>query len=281
MIKRFSQLLLATCIAGMLMSCSGSGASSGKGASGGGFVSLQIDNSRAPEGFTALSLSDLPSPRLVVSKFRVTVSGEGIDPSMISEADATSTEIEVLDIPPGPNRSILIEALNSDSEVIRRRQIDGLTISPGVVTPIKTSLNTVPLILNLRNGNIVEARNLKISGFGEPGSTISVTTQTKDGSPISLSESAGGGSVISPSLSTGIFDLVPSQSLSGRQTIVVTDDGSGESSSVEVLIIQSGPPGRRLSAAGGLQPAVSIGPGIGGPKAAQFPLILYYLGGQK
>lgn len=259
----------------MTLGCSGTGGSED------GFIALDIENSRAPEGYSALTISDLPSPRLVVTKFRVTVSGEGIDPILTSDADASATEIEVLGIPPGPNRSILIEAFNSDGEVIRRRRIDGVTISPGVVTPIKTSLNTIPLILNLRNGNIVDARNLRISGFGEPGSTIEITSQTKDG-PLSFSESVGGSPpVISPSLSTGLFELSPSQRPVGRQTITVTDTGSEESSSVSVLVIEGEPPGRRLSPVGGLYPTVSMGPGIGGSRAVQFPVILYNLGGQK
>lgn len=249
---------------------------------GAGFIALQIENARSPEGFSALSISALPSPRLEVVKFKVTVTGEGIEPPILVEADRAATEIEVLGIPPGPARSILIEALNSEGEVIRRRRIDNVTISPGVVTPIQTSLNTVPLILNLRNGGIVITRNLKIVGFGEPGSTLEVTSETKDGT-LSLAISPDGDPiVVSPSLSTGLFELIPGERPLGRQTITVTDNGSKESSSVTVSVITGDDrPGRRISPAGALGPSISVGPGIGGPRSTHFPAILNNMGGHQ
>lgn len=272
-------LLIATVGSGF--ACSGPTESS-RNSEDAGFISLKIDNPRAPEGFSALSLSALPSPRLEVAKFKVTVTGEGIEPPLVVEADSAATEIEVLGIPPGPARSILIEAFNSDGEVIRRRRIDNVTISPGVVTPIQTSLNTVPLILNLRNGGIVLASTLKVSGFGEPGSTLEITSETREGT-LSLAESVDGTPIIvSPSLSTGLFELIPGERPLGRQTITVTDTGSGESSSVTLTIIAGDDrPGRRLSPAGGLSPAISMGPGTGGPRSVQFPVILHNMGGQQ
>ncbi len=244
-------------------------------------ISLQIENSRAPEGFAALT-AQLPSARLTVTRFRLTVSGQGISSPIIAEADGSSTEVEVLEIPPGLNRSLLIQAFNSDGEVIRRRQIDGLNLNPGVVTPIHTSLNTIPLILNLHNGNVVQANSLKLQCFGEPGSTLSITSEASNGSSISLNESPLNPIVVSPSVSTGLADYTPPNSLRGRQKIEVRDTQSGETSSVTVFVVESGQrPGTRLSpAGGGSRSAGSISPGLGGSKNVQFPKILLNEGGQ-
>lgn len=254
----------------LISACGGQGQPSEEAAR----LSLKIENSRSPEGFEALTLLTLPSDRLKVVKFRLTVSGEGIEPPMSVEADGSASQLQLLEIPPGVNRSLLIEAFNQDAEVIRRRRIDGLTLSSGVVTPIQTSLNTIPLILNLRNGNIVQARNLKFECFGEPGSSLSLKADSTAGS-ISLNESVEGDPMIlSPSVSTGLVDYIPPFWLRGRQTIVITDDQSQESSSVTITILDFNQrPGTRLSPAGGLHPPASVGPGFGGVKA-HFPQIL-------
>ncbi|QQR81236.1 MAG: hypothetical protein IPJ69_03615 [Deltaproteobacteria bacterium] len=243
-------------------------------------ISLKIENSRAPEGFAALT-TQLPSSRLTVTRFKLTVSGEGISSPIIAEADGSATEVEVLEIPPGVNRSLLIQAFNSDGEVIRRRQIDGLNLNPGVITPIHTSLNTIPLILNLRNGNVVQANSLRLQCFGEPGSSLSITAEASNGTSISLNESVSDPILVSPSVSTGLADYIPPTSLRGRQKLEVRDSQSGESSSVTVLIIDSNRPGTRLSAAGGSNPSTSLNPGFGGRKSVQFPKIILNQGGKQ
>lgn len=244
-------------------------------------ISLKIENSRAPEGFAALTAAQLPSARLTVTRFRLTVSGEGIASPIIAEADGSATEVEVLEIPPGLNRSLLIQAFNSDGEVIRRRQIDGLNLNPGVITPISTSLNTIPLILNLRNGNIVQANSLRLQCFGEPGSSLSITAEASNGTSISLNENVSDPILVSPSVSTGLADYTPPRSLRGRQKLEVRDTQSGESSSVSILIIDSNRPGTRLSAAGSTRPSGSVSPGFGGSKNVQFQKIILNQGGNQ
>ncbi len=247
----------------------------GGGQSGVGQVALQVENARGPKGVNAAALTAgtaSVSP-VTVAKFQVTISGEGISPVIEASADAAADHIEILDIPGGVNRSILIEALNGEGIVIRRRLIEGVEITPGVVTPIQTSLLTIPIVTNLRNGSVVLAENFHVLGFGEPGSSVEVTAATSEQN-ISMSESIDGSiPTISPDLSTGVFDLTPSQRLIGRQTITLKDQENGEWSSIEIVVIPAGArPGRHIVSAGGR--GISMGSAFGGARTVHFPKMI-------
>lgn len=260
---------------------------------GEGFIALEVKNARAPEGIDSAGLSTLqgfrvaqeqsgdPVDPLVVTKFKVTIAGEGIDPPITVTADASATQIEVLEIPKGPGRIILIEAYNGEGMVIRRRQLTGVTIKGGVVTPIKTSLNTIPLILNLKSGNIVLVKNFKIVGFGEPAGSLSVDAQSSNQS-VSMNQSVEGFNlIVSPSVSDGLFEFDPPVFLMGQQTITLTDEATGESSSVSVTVIDgSYQPGRRLTPTGTLGPALTGGTSYGASREGHFPKVLRALSGQ-
>lgn len=277
--------LVILILAIVLFGCENSG--------GQGYIALQVENARAPEGIDPADLSSLqgfqvvqeqssePSDPLVVTEFVVTITGEGIDPPITATADASATEIEVLGIPVGTGRSILIEAFNGEGTVIRRRQLDGITIVGGVTTPIKTSLNTIPFILNLREGNIVLAKNFKVVGFGEPAGSIRFEAESAEQS-INMNESVGGaGLVVSPALSTGIFEFAPPVFLLGKQTVTVVDEATSESSSVTVTVLDVGDrPGRRFVPAGAVGPHLTVGGGYDGAREGHFPLVLDALANQ-
>lgn len=241
-----------------------------------GWVSLQVQNSRAPSGVAALSVGPTTSNDLIhVNQFKVTITGPGIETPILVTADASATQIQALGIPTGVDRSILIEAFNKEGMVIRRRKIERIEIVPGVVTPVKTSLHTIPLILNLRPDSAVLSKNLKIVGFGEPGTSIRVDAATSSES-VPLSRSAGLTSlVVSPAVSTGLFEFRPPVTLLGKQTITLTDEASGEASSMSVYVVRGGMrPGYRLNTAVAHRPVVSVGTGLGGPKSVHYPRIL-------
>lgn len=194
-----------------------------------GYIVLQVDNTRAPEGLDPQRLGAeevLPgfmlvkqevSDPLTVTQFKVSITGEGISEPISKTVSAEASQIEVLGIPVGTGRRVLIEAYNSVGQVIRRRDLTGIEIKPGVVTPIKTSLNTIPLILNLNDGATVLARHLSIRGFGEPGASIRVEAESQN-QIIHLNESVGAAPfVVSPSLSTGLFEFTPPVFLLGKQ----------------------------------------------------------------
>lgn len=252
-----------------------------------GQVALQVEDSRGPSGLentvssaATLQMAGLqaPSDKLRVASFRVTITGPGIDPPIVATAEASATQIEIQGIPAG-DRTILIEAMNAEGQVIRRKTVGDVEIKGGVVTPLHTRLNTIPVILNLREDNVVLANRLRVFGFGEPGASLKVDASSRgaDSSAsegVSYNQSAAGDPItVSPSMSTGLFEVSPPAPLPGKQTITITDEGTGESSSVGVYVVRgSDRPGRRLvSAMDQDRGPVTIGSSTGSAKGSNFP----------
>ncbi len=246
-----------------------------------GFVALQVDASRVPDGFsqevsvdTSLSgLNTIPSNDLVVQKFRITISGPNINPALVQEVSASETQIRIMGIEPGEARSIRIEALNARGQVIRRREVGDVTITAGVTTPIRTRLHTVPVILNLQDGATISTGRLQLLGFGEPGTTIHISSQ-QGAQSILLNQNVDESPiVVSPSRSTGVFEFVPPQLPRGYQTLIITDQITQESSEVRIFALNGQDrPGRFLSSRS--TTSLSVGRAGGSKQGIHQPLIL-------
>lgn len=268
-------LLLAT----IVMSGCGGGES-------GGQLTLEIKNAHKPADIELPDFSNGDSSKVTagVSKdavdplkvvlFRVTISGDDMTEAMVTEADADAKQIQILSIPPGV-RNILIEAYNGNDEIIRRRLIEDITIKAGVVTPIQTTLNTIPIILNYRNNAVVLSKYFRIYGFGEPQSKLAIQS-TSETQELNLCINAKGEDVtVSPDVSTGLFDYVPGTHAIGKQEIIVTDTTNSESSSKKITLVDANDrPGFRFVAAGANSPLTTVGTGFGGAPDNNYPLVL-------
>lgn len=277
--------ILAISLVASALALSGCGGAQEGG--GDGFLAIEIEDSRQPEGLDVDSLAlpgakeavnpigkDASNP-LIVSNFRVTITGEGIETPLITEADGAAGQIQVLGISPG-KRNILIEASNDGDEVIRRRLIEEVEINAGVVTPIKTSLNTIPVILNFKDNACVLSSYFRVYGFGEPGTTLLVKSVSDGSGEVSLSESTGGESVVvSPSVSTGLFEFRPDRRVAGKQKILLVDEATGESSSKTVTLVDAEDrPGFQFVSAGAHGPAVTLGTAASAAGSVHYPTVL-------
>lgn len=221
-------------------------------------MTLVIENARGPAG---LSLESLP-PIQQVTRFLVTVSGEDLTEPVIIPLDANSTGTSLEDIPDGGSRTILVEALNSEGMVVRRREVTGITIDKEQTEPIVVSLNTVPLFTNLRNGNRVIVSRLQILGVGEPGNSLEIDDDYEGTIDILLDVSAGT-SVINPSMSAGDFTLVPPELALGWHTFTLRDLDNGEQSQIRFRLVPPGVvPGTGIVSFGGIQSSHNTAGGI-------------------
>jgi hypothetical protein len=276
--RKTSLIVMSLILASIVSGCGG-------GADGGGQIALEIENAYQPEGIELPDLSQSDSLKalatnnngidpLRVAMFRVTISGEDME-DMVTEADAQAEQIQVLGITPG-ERNILIEAYNGLDEVIRRRLIEGVTIKAGVVTPIQTSLNTIPIVLNFRNNAVVLSRYFRIYGFGEPEATLAIESLSDTNGELNLSINALGDEItVSPATDTGLFEHVPGTHAIGKQDITLTDTTNGESSSKGITLVDANDrPGFRFVTAGSKGGVVTMGTGFGGAPDNHYPLVL-------
>lgn len=267
-------------------------AACGGASGGGGQLALEVENARQPASIAlpdiavdqvlkAVSANNKNINPLIVTRFQVTITGEGIEEPLVAKENANVGQIQVLDISPG-QRDILIEAYNGFDEVIRRRLIETVTIKAGVVTPIKTSLHTLPIILNYRNNAVALKSRFRIYGFGEPGAKLTLDTLQRD-ERLQLDQSVDGDAlVISPSISTGLFEFAPASVPTGRQTLQLFDPATNESSKKDITVVENEQrPGMRFVSTSQVGPVLTMGSGIGGNPTFHFPLVMSELtGGQ-
>lgn len=252
-----------------------------------GFVVIKLERADLtadlPDLAASASESAFSMDLLQIASFQATVTAEDMELPLIATADATAEQIEIRGIPYGDNRTILVEAMNSRGDVLRRRRLEGVEIKKGVVSNVEGRWNTVPLALNLIDGSVVSAARFNVLGFGEPGSPIRVSSASNAGEAVAfvaLSETDAS-TVISPSLSSGVFNFRQRPSALGKQTITLRDENNGESSSVNIYVVEGDLPGRRTVSAGALGPTATVGSAMGGPKTGHFPLVLQALSKKK
>ncbi len=247
-----------------LIGLAGCGGSSGKG-----FLSIKVIDPLQPAG---LKTGTILPPPLVVDSFTIFISGPGIDPPVEQAVSGTAKSVEITGLPAGSGRVILIEARNSRGQVIRRREIPNVVIEAGVVSPIEAKLLTVPIFDNLSDGNLLPATRVVLNGFGEPGARLEISDRYRDDEG-SLKDISGGFSVI-PSLSLGDFALNPGSLPPGPHTFTVRDRETGESSSVQVVLVLPGQrPGWTLSAGAGDRGS-SLAPSPFGGGRANYPALV-------
>lgn len=218
---------------------------------GDGVIALVVKNAASPAGLSAQSIPSV----LQADTFRVTISAPDLSPPLVVTFPGTAVEGQVTGIPVGENRTVLIEAINASGQVVRRRQLPGITISGDRPTPVVASLLSVPLVTNIPNNGLVTQTRLVFKGYAEPGSGLEITDAPPAGSSSVLTDINDSETMISPSLSDGGFTFQPSLLALGLHTFTITDLSSGEKSQITVTVVRAGrQPGLGFNVAGSIKP---------------------------
>ncbi len=235
--------------------------------SGAGGIQLTVHQARQPASLK--SDAALPSVLQVVS-FRVTISASDFSPIEVSfPSNATSGTIS--GIPVGSNRSILIEALNSDGRTIRKRTLQGISVSGGAATAVQATLLAVPTITNLKDGSIVPRNRLILQGYAEPGSSVDINDRFQTVTT-SLNNPQLDTSPISPSLSDGRFVFEPPLLEVGTHTFAVTDPQTGEQTTLSLTLVDiKRTPGTLLSFGSAESPNQTTSLGINSESVVEPP----------
>ncbi len=211
-------------------------------------LQLIIENAFAPAG---LAVEGLPSIQQVTN-FRVTITGPDIEEPVVETLAANDATLEISDLAEGDQRTLVVEALNRNDFVVRRGQVEDLTITKEPPEPVTVSLNTVPLFTNLKEGNRIIVSRLRMLGVGEPGNSLEIDDQTT-GDPQVLLNVSSSDSVVQPSMTAGDFSFLPPELSLGWHTFMIRDLDNGEKSEVRVRLVPPGSlPGTALVPFGGL-----------------------------
>ncbi|QQR81662.1 MAG: hypothetical protein IPJ69_06035 [Deltaproteobacteria bacterium] len=220
---------------GMLLSVLFLVACSGSHSEGSG-VQVSVRNAFRP---SSLSL-ETPLPDILqVTRFRVTVTGEGFTPIQV-DFPADSNGGDINGVPVGNDRQVLVEAFNSRGDVIRRRLIEGVRIQGDQKTPVVAALLSVPMVTNVRNGGLVRENRVSLAGFGEPASGLEFTEITDQDHPEVLTDLSTSQQAIETSINDGNFAFRAHRLSRGQHTFRVRDTQTGEESILTFTVIASG-----------------------------------------
>lgn len=187
---------------------------------------------------------------LRIEQYRITVSGGNIDEPMVFTVPGNAEGASVDDIPKGENRTLLVEALNNRDQVICRRELRGVSIKGGKLTPVEMSLLAVPFIANISDGNIVTQTRLVFRGYGEPSGAVEILDNFQ-GNEIVLTDLDTNSDLVSPTVSDADFTFRPAVLPIGEHTFTVRDTQTGETSEVTATLVRPGrQPGTGFSVAG-------------------------------
>lgn len=227
----------------------------------GGLISVAVKNATRPASLSADA--NLPEP-LRVASFRVAVFASDMAPIEVTfPGDAAGGTVS--GIPVGDNRTVLVEALNAQGRVVRRREIQGVKIGKGEPTPVIAALLSVPLVISPGDGNLVTQTRLVFKGYAEPGGSLEIQEVGDTAAEGLLTDISTADHLISPSLSDGGFVFQPGVLPLGPHTFVVRDPSSGEETRVFLTLVRPGRmPGTGIGTAGSFKAASDISLGHGG-----------------
>lgn len=226
---------------------------------GDGGITLKVHNGRKP---AALVKSATLPDALIANSFRIVISGPDFAPPIEVSLAGDATGGTISGIPIGTNRTVLIEALNAEGRVIRKRELKGISIEGGAATSVQATLLSIPWVTNIADGSVVPLNRLVFKGYGEPAGGVEVIDHFAEVSA-SLSDITTAESTVSPSLSDGSFFFRPETLSPGKHTFEFRDPQSQESSKLTVTLVTAHRvPGTFVEFGGAVSPQATVNLGI-------------------
>lgn len=200
-----------------------------------------------------------------LDKFTVSVSAEDIEEEIIAEFDGESEEGLLSDIPAGIDRTVRVEAVNLQEKVIYQGRKEGVEIVGGEINSVDVELEQVPIFANIKDDASILQSRLKFRLYSSPEDLLVVEKSGQDSISTVFDVSSNAGE-FATDITTGLADIVPLETATGRQTFSVRSLKTGLSSSVEINILDADVIGAPLFSGGGpfLSEACRVGSVVGG-----------------
>jgi hypothetical protein len=168
--------------------------------------------------------------------YRVTLSGDGIDPPIVATFDGGATEGVIDGIPTGSNRQIAVDAINPNDLTIRQGEKADVTVEGGKTADVEVNMEEVPIFTNVTEGSIIENTRLIFQIFSDPTNHVVVEDISNDASA-ALADISTMATEISLDTSTGLGRMAPALQPTGEHKYKVSDVNTGRSSVVTVKIL--------------------------------------------
>lgn len=187
-----------------------------------------------------------------IAYYKISISADDMQSAQVEKFEGDSDSAEMLGVPVGADRTILVEAYNPDDVVIRRGQQESVDIIPGLAVQVNIVMKSVPIFTNIADRSAVSTNKLSFNIFGEPGSKLEVFEVTKKGDKKVKDENTQIAAVDTSS-ANGLFTMNPVDFDWGIHTFSVRDTTTGEESEVTLTLLESGTrPGIMVSGGGSL-----------------------------
>lgn len=158
---------------------------------------------------------------------------------------------KITDIPTGSKRTLTMEAININQQVIRRGRVEGIDIVPGMFSTVEIVMHAVPIFVNIKDKSAVADRRLQFTLFGETGSELSLMEEASPTEAKNLVDQNTGKAVIDTASRDGLFLFTPEVMDHGLHHFKVLDVKNGEESTLVVsLYEQTVRPGLSLNSGG-------------------------------
>lgn len=184
-----------------------------------------------------------------IEYYQITVTGPDLNEPFIQKFGGNSDSAQMLGIPNGTDRTIIVEAVNPNGQVIRRGKKEGVPIVAGQFTHIEIVMVSVPIFTNLADRSAISGKRLAFEIFGEPGSKLEIMEVIgEEASPVM--ERQSGRLLVNTSNNEGLFWHEPAEMNFGLHSFEVVDDVTQESSQITVTLY-----------AGTVRPGISVNSG--------------------
>lgn len=170
-----------------------------------------------------------------IEKYRVTITGNGIDAPLSAEFSGDATEGTIDNVPTGDDRTVSVEAINPNSATIRAGEAEGVSVGGGI-NEVEVALEAVPIFTNLADGNTIDNTRLVFKIFSDPKNSVEVA-ELKEDAALPLIDPSINSAEINLNQSTGVGQLAPLLIASGEHIFTVRDTVTGRLSKAQVILV--------------------------------------------
>jgi hypothetical protein len=170
-----------------------------------------------------------------IIQYKVTISGDDFFEPVVETFDGAAESGVIDNVPAGDNRLLKVEAINQNNIKIREGETRELEITAGEVAEAEVKMESVPVFVNLNDGNIVPNTQFKVRIFSDPAEQITIEDEFNSVT-LPLVDANINSAEISPDINSGFADIKPGLLPAGGHNFTVKNLKTGRSATVSIKL---------------------------------------------